>query len=291
MFDNKKLTLNFKSRISLFICIALICFIFCSLIAGFILYKWGENTAAMRIATILQNIIVFIAPALIISVMITKLPADFLGIRKFPSIKQIILTSIILFLSIPVMNFIVNLNESIVLPDYLKSVEIWMKTMEETSKGTITILLGAPTIGNLIMSVLIVGILTGFSEELFFRGALQNLFITRPLNIHIAIWISAIIFSTLHFQFYGFIPRILLGGFFGYLAVWSGSLWLPIFAHALNNSLVVFSTWLISKNYINFDINKIGATFTLNDYLLIILSLITTTICIIILRRYHSIKA
>ena len=134
------------------------------------------------------------------------------------------------------------------MPDALSGLEKSLKALEDSNKEQINILLGEPTIGSLIMSVLIIGLLTGLGEELFFRGTLQNIFRTRPMNPHSAIWITAIIFSALHFQFYGFIPRVLLGAFFGYLILWSGSIWLPIFAHALNNSLVVITSWISSRN-------------------------------------------
>jgi hypothetical protein len=106
------------------------------------------------------------------------------------------------------------------------------------------------------------------------------------MKYHSAIWITAFIFSTMHFQFYGFIPRLLLGAFFGYLAFWSRSLWLPIFAHTLNNSMVVISTWLIKQNTNAIDVNKIGANFSNGNYLLITISIIATSLGILILYRH-----
>ena len=160
-----------------------------------------------------------------------------------------------------------------------------MKAMEEASRQQINILLGEPSIGSLIISILIVGVLTGIGEELFFRGGLQNILRTCPMSPHLAIWITAVIFSAMHFQFYGFIPRVLLGAFFGYLAFWSKSIWLPIFAHTLNNSLVVISSWLISRNTSNIDFNKIGTDFSPEAYTLIVISIIATTLGILILKR------
>ena len=285
MIDNKKLTLNFSSRIGLFICTAIIGLIITGIISSIISYAWGINTTTLRISTIIQNLILFIAPAIVTALLITKLPADFLQLRKFPTIKAFILTTSILLLSMPAMNFIVHCNESIVFPESLKGLESTLKAMEETSQAQIKILLGNPTIGNLIISILIVGVLTGIGEELFFRGGLQNIFRTAPMNHHHAIWISAIIFSAIHFQFYGFFPRILLGAFFGYLAYWSGSIWLPIFTHTLNNTLVVISEWFISRKAITFNINDIATNFSFESYILIALSIISTTLGIIILYR------
>lgn len=285
MINNSKLILPFKSRLSLFICIFTICLLLASLIAGLILYKWGSTTASMRIATVIQDLLVFIAPALVISLMITRLPADFLCLRKLPSFKVCLITILILLLSIPAMNFIVYCNESIVFPDSFKWLEDWLKQAEENSRNSINILLGMPTIGNLIMSILIVGLLTGFSEELLFRGALQNIIYSKPTNYHLAIWITAVLFSIMHMQFYGVIPRILLGAFFGYLAIWSGSIWLPIIAHSFNNIMVVVSTWLIARNTTNIDINKIATEITAENIILISISIIATFIAIIKLKR------
>lgn len=286
MITNNNLILNFKSRIGTFFCLAIIGLFLSGFFAQIITSFWGESTTTLRISTVLQNVLFFISPAIIIALYITKLPADFLQLRLMPSLKSILLTTFILIFSIPTMNFIIHCNESVVFPDAFAGLENSLKALEESSRAQIKILLGEPTIGSLIMSILIIGVLTGLGEELFFRGALQNIFRTRPMNHHYAIWITAIIFSALHFQFYGFIPRILIGAFFGYLIFWSGSIWLPIFAHVLNNSLVVISSWISSRNTINFDINKIATDFSTESYILIIISITTTSFLITQLYRH-----
>lgn len=290
MINNKKLILNFKSRIGTFLCLAIIGMFMSGFLAQIITCFWGENTSTLRISTVIQNVFFFISPAIIIALFITKLPADFLQLRKAPSLKGIILTIAIILLSIPAMNFIIYCNESILFPDALRGLENSLKALESSTREQIKILLGEPNVASLIMSILIIGILTGVGEELFFRGALQNIIRTRPMNPHYAIWITAVVFSILHFQFYGFIPRVLIGAFFGYLTFWSGSIWLPIFAHALNNSLVVITTWISSRNVFNFDINKIATDFSVESYLLIIISAITTSLMIIQLYRHYSNK-
>ena len=69
-------------------------------------------------------------------------------------------------------------------------------------------------------------------------------FLEERGNIHLSIWASAIIFSAIHFQFYGFIPRLLLGALFGYLYYWSGNLLIPMFAHFVNNAFGVIMIYL-----------------------------------------------
>jgi len=89
----------------------------------------------------------------------------------------------------------------------------------------------------------VIAVLAGFGEELVFRGLLQPELHKATGNIHFAIWTSAIFFSALHMQFYGFIPRMFLGALFGYLYYWSGNLIIPMFAHFFNNFMAVTSIY------------------------------------------------
>ena len=114
------------------------------------------------------------------------------------------------------------------------------------------------TFGSLIVTVLMVGLMTGIGEELTFRGIIQSLVTEKSNNHHIAIWVTAIIFSAIHFQFFGFFPRMLLGAFFGYLMVWSGSIWLPIYAHFLNNSMAVVAAYMLNINLTTDEYEKVG---------------------------------
>lgn len=278
--------ISFGKKIGLFLCLWLFATIIGSFIVGFITLKFGiDSTPALRIATVLQDIIIFILPAIATAMLITRLPATFLSIDKFAQKKHYILTILTLIVSIPAMNYIIEWNESMQLPESMKGIEEWMRNSENNAAIMVKTMLGQPDIPNLLMSILIVGVLAGLSEELFFRGALQKILLSKPLNIHVAIWITAFIFSAIHMQFYGFIPRLLLGAFFGYLVVWSGSLWLPIVAHAFNNITTVVVTWLYNRGSIDIDPNKFGATTTVLDTTIAITSVIATIGMIIYLKK------
>ena len=86
--------------------------------------------------------------------------------------------------------------------------------------------------------------MAGLSEEIFFRGFIQRLFIENKLNHHLAIWFTAILFSAIHLQFFGFVPRVLLGAVLGYLYFYSGNLWLSIIAHTVNNGFAVVMAYI-----------------------------------------------
>lgn len=199
--------------------------------------------ALVRLGMIIQDLFVFILPAMIAAILSTKLPARLLGVDSIPSGKITALAVITLFCSMPAMNLIVEWNDGMHFPESMVALETQMRAMEDAAQQTIDTLMDGAGVGSLLVSVLIIGVLAGFSEELFFRGGLLRTVMCTRINGHAAVWLVALIFSVLHFQFYGFIPRMLLGAFFGYVLWWSGSLWLPVFLHVLNNSIVVYMTW------------------------------------------------
>ena len=108
--------------------------------------------------------------------------------------------------------------------------------------------------GEFLAGILVIGILAGIGEEYLFRGILQPKLHHYTGNAHAGVWITAIIFSAIHFQFYGFLPRLMLGALFGYLYVYSGSLVYPIVAHILNNTFTVVAVYLNKLNIVEFDI-------------------------------------
>lgn len=200
-----------------------------------IILHGGITTPRVRIATVFQDITFFILPAIVTAIIVCRQPADFLMIRHSPGLVQLLLTIATIIAAVPMMNYIIEWNMSLHLPESLSNVEEWMKASEESAAKFTDTLLGGTGISSFIVAVLIVGVLAGFSEEIFFRGTIQRLFITSKVNIHLAVWVTAFIFSAIHCQFYGFVPRLLLGVFFGYAVAWSGNLWLGVAGHFTNN--------------------------------------------------------
>lgn len=236
---------NYSQRLVLFFCSFILCLVITLFVNALLLGIIGVNNPAMlRISVVLQDVIAFILPVLITSVIITTNPIKFLMIQQSPKWKYIVLLFVIMFVSIPAMNWLVEWNKNISLPESMSGIETWMRNAEDDANEITKLLLNNTSVYGLVVSVLIVGVLTGFSEEFFFRGMFQRILSTKPINIHVSIWVVAFFFSLFHFQFFGFFPRLLLGAFFGYLLWWSGSLWIPVIAHALNNSMVVISSYL-----------------------------------------------
>ena len=212
----------------------------------------------LTISIVLQDLLVFIIPAFITARFITSKPMSFLKLNIAPHWREILFVILLLAISMPAMNYIVYLNEQLSLPDSLSAIEQWMRATEDAAKAVTDSFLKGNTFLGMIGCVLLMGVLTGISEEMLFRGALQGS-LSQFRNSHFSIWLAAIVFSLLHFQFFGFVPRLLLGAVFGYLLVWTGSLWVPIIAHAINNSVVVISSYIFATAAVA--ATSVGTTF------------------------------
>lgn len=267
-------------RLFVFICLTLGGMCLAALLISFIV-KNPPTAAQLRISTILQDVIVFIFPAVAIAVVSSRLPARFLSLDRVPRVWPMFWAIVVLNVSAPIQNQIIAWNEAITLPESMASVERWMRAAEESARASAESIMGGSTVGDLIMGLLVAGILAGLSEELFFRGALQRIFTLSARHVHAAIWSAAFIFSAMHFQFYGFLPRLLLGAFFGYVVAWSGSLWIAIIVHALNNMMVVVSSWNARRLGVENHLEAIG----IDSPLMLAFSLLLTIAALSMLYR------
>jgi len=176
-------------------------------------------------------------PALLFSYCATK---KWFSYSKADQIAPPPLVGYVLILSLfilPVVAGLGHLNEQISFPESMQNIETWMRNMEEASKIALQTLTANSTIPILLLNIVVAALMPALFEEFLFRGTIQPFLSKWFHNKHIAIIVTAFIFSAIHFQFYGFIPRFLLGIYLGYLFVWSQSLWLPIIAHFMHNAV------------------------------------------------------
>lgn len=242
-----------------------------------IVMRGGVTAQSLRVSTVLQDCIIFILPAVVSALLISPYAARFLGVDRGFDIRLLLLAVVTMMVSVPAMNALVELNDGMVLPSALSGLEKWMREAEEQARASVETLLGGPGFGSLAVNLLIVGVLAGLSEEIFFRGALQRILLSCKVGHHVAIWATAFVFSAFHMQFFGFFPRLILGAYFGYLFYWSKSLWLPVVMHAFNNSLVVYAMWREKSESLpagSGSINDWGA----DSPVLIVLSVILTAV-------------
>lgn len=240
-----KLALTLAQRLLLLLFTFIICYAITSMCVHVLGKVLGSNLSAlMRISALTQDVIAFTVPAIATAMIVTRRPADLLSLRTRPRAVFLLLTAAIMFVSMPMLENIIYWNYNLSLPEWAAAYESWARQMEKTAFETMSAIADKGSIGSLIVSILIVGVAAGFSEELLFRGCFQRLLTTGGVNPHVAIWTVAAVFSALHFQFFGFVPRMLLGAYFGYLLLWTRSVWVPMAAHILNNSVYVLIAWL-----------------------------------------------
>ncbi len=237
-----KLNMSFGSKVTLLVC-AFVVGLFVASTLMLLLPRLGvEGRAALTLSTIVQDVLVFIFPAVLVSLFGGCTRA--LRLEAKPSWRQVLIVAVVYVVSLPAMNWLVEANKLISLPPSMHGVEQWMRASEDAALAVTGQLLGSTSLATMLCMVAVVGFLAALSEELFFRGALLGMSLDCGVRAHAAVWIVAFVFSAFHMQFYGFFPRLLLGAWLGYLMLWSRSLWLPIIAHTINNAVVVVFTYL-----------------------------------------------
>lgn len=270
------------SALFLFICWWLLAWIF----GAVVITKIGSSTVGLlRWSIVLQDVLIFILPVIMTVLLAANRPMAFLKVDRQPRLSSSAMVVFIILVAIPAMNMLIKWNEGLHLPASMASLEKFLRNAEASAGTTINMLIGEVGVGDMLISVLLVGILTGISEELFFRGGLQSILQALFRNHHLAIWTTAFVFSAIHLQFFGFFPRLLMGAFFGYLVWWSGSLWLSVIAHAVNNSLVVITLWMQKNSIVTSDLNSIGTGGSATELVLVAISAALTAASIYFLRK------
>jgi len=179
--------------------------------------------------------------------------------RYKTSALALVLTAMVVFFFILPNTVLMEWNANVVFPDFLKNFETWAKGREENANELTTFLTTFGSTREFLVGFFVVAVLPGISEELVFRGMLQPQLHRATNNVHVGIWLSAFLFSSLHMQFFGFVPRLFLGALFGYLYYWSGNLIVPMMAHFINNGFSVIMLYLHQLGKIDIDVESTEA--------------------------------
>ena len=215
--------------------------------------KQTSDLNFLKVVQIFSSFGMFVVAALVFARIESKHWSNFLNLdSKFPLIL-LILTFALMFSATPVLEWSVEFNKGMKLPYFLKGLEEWMQLKENQMAQLTQQLLVMKGLPDLLVDMLMFAVIPAVGEELIFRGCLQKIFVQWFGNIHWGIWITAIVFSAIHIQFYGFLPRMLLGALFGYLLIWSKSLWLPILAHFINNATAVITAYVYQQKGISLE--------------------------------------
>ena len=222
-----------------------------TLVNGFASGELMQSAWGIRISSGVQMVLMFMMPAITLVVWSGKKPVTILGFQSSnnPSVLYLIAFAILL-VGMPFITLLSQLNKMLILPEWLSGLEQLMRSFEDAAQATTNLLLDGASIWDFLGNIIFIGAFAAVAEEMFFRGVLQKLLSKLFKNVHVNVWMAAFIFSVMHMQFYGFLPRIVLGAMLGYLFVYSNNLWIPIFVHFLNNALVVALNFFFKENSI-----------------------------------------
>lgn len=200
-----------------------------------------ENPGMLRLIQFFSAIGTFLLPAFFMALLCSTNIRKYLYIAIFPNGKTVILTIISVILISPFISLTGILNKMLKLPAILHPLETWIQSKENEAEKLTNLMLSGDGICILIQNIIVVAVIAAITEEFLFRGTLRQIFSKIITNQHLVVWVAAIVFSLFHLQFYGFIPRTLLGAYFGYLLLWGNNVWIPVIAHFANNFLGVIS--------------------------------------------------
>jgi MFS family permease len=216
--------------------------------------KWNNNPKMLtyvRGMLLMQFLGLFVIPSLLFAYFSDPQPLQYIGLKKPTKPIYWILGIASLIIAIPLVEYTGLLNRQV----NFGGMQKWMQSMEDEALRQIKFMLGKLTMTELITNIIFISVFAGVGEELFFRGVLQRLFIRAFKNPWAGIIITAFLFSALHVQFFGFIPRFLLGILLGAVYWYSGSLLTAIVAHFVYDAF--FITWAYFQPQI---IDDTGAT-------------------------------
>lgn len=200
----------------------------------------ASNATSIYTGSVLQSLFAIALPAYLTVALTTDSSTRYLKLDWDEKMGWKVIFAVLLFVfSYPFVSFLTQWNSGMQLPEWMSSLEEVMRSMEDAAMETTKLLLSGRTPAMLILNLIVVAGLAAFSEELFFRGALQQFLCERFRNGHVAVWLSALLFSLVHFQFYGFLPRMMLGVLLGYLFLYTRNLWVAVIFHFVNNATVI----------------------------------------------------
>jgi len=206
--------------------------------------KWDYANPSLltflRGMLVIQFFALYIIPVFLFARFCDPKPTQYLGLTSAKPV-YFIFGIIVLLVALPFVDWTGIFNRDLI-PE-TTSIGKWMKASEESTAKQIEFMLKRNTVQDLLLNLVLVAVFAGIGEELFFRGVLQRLFIKLFKNPWAGILVTAFIFSAIHLQFYGFIPRFILGILLGLLYWYSGSLWPAIIAHFIYDAFAVVMIW------------------------------------------------
>lgn len=235
-----------------------------------------------RIFQIAFQLGLFIFAPLLFFILVEQHSFRKLGLDCNPFTVNYLLIIALMLIAIPGINYTHTLNQALHLPTWLSGAEKWMFEKEQAASKLTDAFLGLKSPSDLIWNIIMFGLLPAIGEELFFRGALFSILREWTKRTNLTIFITAFLFSAIHLQFYGFLPRFLLGLGLGYLFYFTGSLWAPMLAHFVNNTLAVVFAYLFSTGRSSVNYSELGSV---DNVAICVTSIILTVVLFKVIER------
>ena len=214
---------------------------------------------SLRFMQISSQIFTFVLPPILYAMLVKERPFKSLGFSK-STILWLILGVAMMYTILPLNSIFTEWNANIKFPESLASLEKLMQDLQENATEIMMRFINVDTIGGLILNLFMIAGLAALGEELLFRSVIQTSLIRICKNAHIGIFIASAIFSLFHMEFYGLLPRLVLGLLMGYMYYYSRSIWIPMAMHFANNGTIVFLYYLNNIGAINIDVESFGET-------------------------------
>jgi len=215
---------------------------------------YGVEAYSLKVYQLIQAIGLFIIPYVLYRKWMGQ--SSYSLSLSSTQVRPLVIFAMVVLSSLPLVNYLAEWNASLPFPG---SIQDWIEGREQAAEALLELFLRMDTPFDLMVNFLLIAVVTAFAEEFFFRGTLQPIILRLIPNVHVAIWLTAFLFSFFHLQFLGFFPRMLLGSVFGYAAHWTGSLALPIAGHLVNNGVAVLLTYLIGIETLSEEAETLGA--------------------------------
>ncbi len=208
----------------------------------------SSEMLALKLFQVFASLGGFLVPAFLFSKAINQKAVSFLQINRPSKTYTYFMAIGLILLASPLVAWLYQINQNLTFPAPFAQLEAKIRAMENQAELLTKAFVKVSSIGGLMFNVFVIALLPAITEEIFFRGCLQNFARLCFQNIHISIWFAAIMFSAFHGQFYGFLPRLALGVLLGYAFAYSGNIWVSIVAHFTNNFIAVMVSYFEQQN-------------------------------------------
>lgn len=249
---------------------------------AFVVMGFGSmsDINGLRVGQICSQVVGFVLPPLFYAFLMKEKPINYLGFKKMPVVALLGVAA--MFTVLPFNSMITEWNESFTLPESMAKIEESFRRTQDMADALMDKLLSVDNLGGLMINILMIGLLAAVGEELLFRSVIQPFMIRICKNACVGILITSVLFSAMHFEFYGFIPRIILGIMLGYMFYITGSIWSSMLMHFVNNATIVVLYYLNFNKIIELDVDNFGSS---ENVFVIIGSLVVTVAIFVVCKR------